>query len=172
MMGSLEMMDFYSNQVCLLHHLDSLPVACCSWCETCFSRLVTLRPGHIAHPSPSVEKLTVRRARWLIRSSVRSSSVMENMSCRDMGGDKSRDPKRTLVARCGHCNKTEGKNEKFSRCSRCQCVYYCCKQHQRDAWEAHKKICEPMPAPGTREFSRTSRDEKGYLVHHSFSLKR
>jgi len=30
------------------------------------------------------------------------------------------------------------------RCSRCQLVYYCCGQHQKEHWKVHKKECKKV----------------------------
>ena len=36
---------------------------------------------------------------------------------------------------------TDGGNKKLLKCSRCKCVSYCCKEHQRAAWPKHKQYC-------------------------------
>ena len=45
-----------------------------------------------------------------------------------------------LIKRCGHCNSTQ---EKMKRCSRCKSVYYCDINCQKTAWSKHKSSCSP-----------------------------
>jgi hypothetical protein len=34
----------------------------------------------------------------------------------------------------------KGKN----KCSRCEGIYYCCREHQREHWKEHKQLCVPI----------------------------
>ena len=44
---------------------------------------------------------------------------------------------------CTNSEKVVGKN-KMQRCSRCQAVYYCCKECQLADWKTHKKVCKTL----------------------------
>ena len=43
-------------------------------------------------------------------------------------------------ARCNHCGAV-AQGEVFQKCGRCKDAYYCSKQCQKEAWPAHKPIC-------------------------------
>ncbi len=42
------------------------------------------------------------------------------------------------IRHCKVCNKTDN----VLKCSRCEKVYYCGKEHQNANWEDHKKVCK------------------------------
>ena len=44
-----------------------------------------------------------------------------------------------LVKRCGYCGATD---VKLRRCTKCQRVRYCSREHQVAHWKAHKKACK------------------------------
>ena len=46
----------------------------------------------------------------------------------------------TRVPSCGYCYATESDTIKLMRCP-CKTAYYCCKDHQRFAYEYHKTEC-------------------------------
>lgn len=39
-------------------------------------------------------------------------------------------------------NKDKNKNVRIRQCSKCQCVHYCCKEHQLAHWPIHKRECK------------------------------
>jgi hypothetical protein len=43
------------------------------------------------------------------------------------------------VMACRVCGKTEG----TMRCARCKVAAYCRKEHQKEDWKMHKRICAP-----------------------------
>lgn len=42
---------------------------------------------------------------------------------------------------CMICKKGGSKNDPLKRCSRCSCMFYCSKEHQKLDWKQHKKLC-------------------------------
>lgn len=43
---------------------------------------------------------------------------------------------------CSSCGAEAGPERSLLRCSRCQVVWYCNAQCQKDHWKAHKEICK------------------------------
>ncbi|KAL8377052.1 hypothetical protein RB595_007946 [Gaeumannomyces hyphopodioides] len=43
------------------------------------------------------------------------------------------------ITTCKVCGKTEG----MMRCGRCKVIAYCGKEHQKQDWKIHKRICTP-----------------------------
>jgi hypothetical protein len=46
-----------------------------------------------------------------------------------------------IVDHCKLCHATAGAGITLARCTRCRCVLYCCKEHQRIHWPHHKPVC-------------------------------
>ena len=42
---------------------------------------------------------------------------------------------------CQVCKKSGTAKEQLKRCSRCSCLFYCSKEHQKSDWKNHKKLC-------------------------------
>ena len=42
---------------------------------------------------------------------------------------------------CQVCKRAGTKGEPLKRCSRCNCLFYCSKEHQKSDWKYHKKVC-------------------------------
>mgnify|MGYP001181904156 CR=1 FL=1 len=42
---------------------------------------------------------------------------------------------------CQVCKRAGTKEEPLKKCSRCNCLFYCCKEHQKANWKDHKKLC-------------------------------
>ncbi|ETV91658.1 hypothetical protein, variant [Aphanomyces invadans] len=45
------------------------------------------------------------------------------------------------LRRCAACDKKAAEDKKLKRCTRCQCVFYCDAQCQRNHWKDHKVNC-------------------------------
>ncbi|XP_066280658.1 egl nine homolog 1-like [Branchiostoma lanceolatum] len=55
-----------------------------------------------------------------------------------------------------------GAKSNLKRCSRCQGVMYCGREHQSQHWKQHKKICRAKLAARTDESDTQTADEKGH----------
>lgn len=42
---------------------------------------------------------------------------------------------------CQVCKRAGTRSEPLKRCSRCSCIFYCGKEHQKEDWKSHKKLC-------------------------------
>ena len=42
---------------------------------------------------------------------------------------------------CQVCKRAGTKEQPLKKCSRCNCLFYCCKEHQKADWKDHKKLC-------------------------------
>eukprot|EP00798_Chlamydomonas_sp_ICE-L_P027731 gene27731-7377_t len=47
----------------------------------------------------------------------------------------------TVDRKCSACGATDGP---LTTCSRCRIAHYCCKEHQRQRWPAHKLVCKAL----------------------------
>ena len=64
-------------------------------------------------------------------------NIMSEVAQNDQGR-KVRGPSASMeVMPCRICGKTE----EIRRCGRCRVVGYCGKEHQKEDWEIHKKVC-------------------------------
>ena len=54
--------------------------------------------------------------------------------------------RKTGLARCSEpsCNAVETLSVQFQRCSKCQVTAYCCREHQKAHWKAHKPWCQAI----------------------------
>ena len=43
----------------------------------------------------------------------------------------------SAINECAFCRKVSS-----LRCARCKKVFYCCKEHQKSHWKAHKSVCK------------------------------
>lgn len=107
-----------------------------STCIVCDSKpvLALLRPTAFLHLDddprvhvytiPICKKKTCREEAIHVNDDIMDKTVAEGVEKLSMG--------RFCV-----CGKSEG----TMRCSRCKVSSYCCQEHQRQDWKAHKKIC-------------------------------
>ena len=42
---------------------------------------------------------------------------------------------------CMVCKKGASPSEPLKKCSRCSCMFYCSKEHQKQDWKTHKVLC-------------------------------
>ena len=42
---------------------------------------------------------------------------------------------------CQVCKRAGTKDQPLKRCARCNCLFYCSKEHQKSDWKDHKKLC-------------------------------
>jgi hypothetical protein len=48
---------------------------------------------------------------------------------------------RVALQNCSGCGRSESAMGEFKTCTRCESVFYCCRECQRKDWKAHKKTC-------------------------------
>lgn len=56
------------------------------------------------------------------------------------------------------CRKQEAHPRQFKTCARCKWASYCCAEHQKAAWKAHKKVCGTVAA---QEYAEYAEQRKG-----------
>jgi hypothetical protein len=47
---------------------------------------------------------------------------------------------------CGLCSKGASETCKLQKCGKCKSEFYCCAEHQKQHWPAHKAICRKITA--------------------------
>ncbi|XP_017784478.1 PREDICTED: uncharacterized protein LOC108568080 [Nicrophorus vespilloides] len=67
------------------------------------------------------------------------------------------------------CQLCYDKRRDLKRCSQCQVMPYCCKEHQQADWPYHKKVCKYLQQ--ALEKAVSARDIKGYRALLQFSVK-
>jgi len=51
---------------------------------------------------------------------------------------------------CWHCKEIETPQKSFQRCGSCNRAVYCCREHQKEDWRNHCRVCQAFklsPAP-------------------------
>lgn len=72
------------------------------------------------------------------------SSSSSIPSVPDVAIYEGRDPAVSMVQLCGSCKKESSPSLPLQRCSRCQIVFYCCRDCQKSDFANHKSLCKKI----------------------------